>query len=184
MVDTKLTYSNDNLRASLRDDGGSRKLANDDIGDIVQFTGSAPTKELITLAYDSGTYSRFNTDQKLSENQFKAMYKAWIENSVNGKAADATYVIYENEKIIAMFTWKKINKTTGDIGLLAVSSDYRGQGLGRQSLEKAKLIAAQQSLDRITVVTQQLNVPACKLYESVGFQISRKNKFFHFHLDA
>ncbi len=54
---------------------------------------------------------------------------------------------------------------------IRVAPDCRGQGIGRALLE----VAATQSLARgrreMHVETQNINVPACRFYESIGFQL-------------
>ncbi|MCI0550621.1 MAG: GNAT family N-acetyltransferase [Anaerolineae bacterium] len=54
---------------------------------------------------------------------------------------------------------------------LAVDTEFRGMGVGRALLTKAIEWAKQQSFPGITLETQDNNVPACRLYESCGFEL-------------
>lgn len=70
----------------------------------------------------------------------------------------------------------------GEIGLVAVAPEERGRGVGKQLLSGAQSWFEQQACNRVVVVTQGANEPACKLYEGCGFQCDKTDDFFHFWL--
>jgi dTDP-4-amino-4,6-dideoxy-D-galactose acyltransferase len=43
------------------------------------------TKQLLKLVYVSGQYSRFKIDQNFKNNEFKTLYKIWINKSIKNK---------------------------------------------------------------------------------------------------
>jgi dTDP-4-amino-4,6-dideoxy-D-galactose acyltransferase len=70
----------------------------------------------------------------------------------------------------------------GDIGLLAVAADKRGQGLGIQIVNGALQEFKAKGYELAQVVTQQDNIPACRLYERCGFTVEKVENFYHFWL--
>ena len=53
----------------------------------------------------------------------------------------------------------------------AVDIKYRRQGVGRALMERAIVWARDHKFPGLTLETQNTNVPACKLYESCGFEL-------------
>jgi len=173
LVDHKITYSR--FRGN---DGGD---ANKDKIEI--YTESIPSPELIILAFESGKYSRFRTDPNITEEQFQDIYRQWIINSVNHTVADDVLVYRDNvtQKILGMITVGEKNQR-GDIGLLAVDENSRGKQIGAKLIHAAQQYFMKKNYQQSQVVTQQENIPACKLYEKCGYHIEKIEYFFHFWL--
>ena len=58
---------------------------------------------------------------------------------------------------------------------LRVAPEWRRQGVGRALLRAAEEWAATQGCDRLRVETQDVNVAACRFYESHGFELRATN---------
>lgn len=56
-----------------------------------------------------------------------------------------------------------------DIHNIAVHVDFRRRGVGRVLLKKVIAEAKRQSIARVTLEVRKSNLPAQKLYESIGF---------------
>jgi streptothricin acetyltransferase len=52
-----------------------------------------------------------------------------------------------------------------------VDEKYRRRGVGRALMERAIVWARDHKFPGLTLETQNTNVPACKLYESCGFEL-------------
>ncbi len=154
---------------------------NEALNNITEYTLDVPSEELIELAILSGEFSRFKTDKNITGDQFEGLYKQWIINSVKKKAADAVFVCYLDNKVTAMITVQKINKT-GQIGLIAVDKVMQGKNLGTELVNKTLWWSKQQLCNSARVVTQLDNKPACRLYEKCGYKIEKIHDFFHFWL--
>lgn len=149
--------------------------------DVKTYEYNEPNADLENLAVQAGNYSHFKADPKFPSNLFFKLYMAWINNSVNGKVADVVLVTRRGDKIIGMITVGRKNDC-GDIGLLAVASEYRGQNIGTNLVRSAQLYWRNRGITVGRVVTQMANKSACRLYENCGFKIAKIDNFYHFWL--
>jgi peptide alpha-N-acetyltransferase len=62
----------------------------------------------------------------------------------------------------------------GYIAMLAVSSEYRGQGIATALVKKAIDAMANRNADEVVLETEETNIPAMRLYERLGFLRSKK----------
>jgi len=147
--------------------------------DVQEYAAKEPTAELEFLALQSGLYSRFKADPKIPDEIFEKIYKLWITNSTNHSVADNVLIVNKNHKMAGMITLGDKNKR-GDIGLLAVHPDFRGQQIGSILIKAAQAWFAQKGYLQSQVVTQHTNEPACKLYEKCSYQIEKVENFYHF----
>ena len=149
-----------------------------------KFDGTQPTQplsqELRSLSLASGEYSRFRTDSRISSTHFEAMYTAWVQNSIDRKVADETFVAIDDSTgvEVGFVTVKCKGKALIDVGLLAVAASHRRRGIASMLLSKATLWAIDkighltEHNPTVQVVTQASNVTACKAYEKFGFTVS------------
>ena len=107
------------------------------------------------------------------------LYHTWIEKSVNKELAD-DIIIQEVEGQLAGVITVFIKNEIGYIGLVGVDSRYRGQGIGSKLIKDSLTYFKNKSINRVEVVTQGNNKPACKLYEKHGFSILYQTDFYHF----
>jgi dTDP-4-amino-4,6-dideoxy-D-galactose acyltransferase len=149
--------------------------------EVETYAEKIPNLDLETLAFAAGTYSHFKIDPKFPTHLFYKLYKTWIANSTSGEIANAVLVVRRKEQIVGMITLGKKNGR-GDIGLLAVSPDYRGQNIGTHLVQAAQVNFRRAGLQVSQVVTQTANKPACNLYENCGYQIEKIENFYHFWL--
>ncbi len=147
-------------------------------GRILRFRGK-PNRTLIRLAMESGKHSRYKTDPGFSNGEFRKLYKKWIENSVSGASAKATYVYRVQEKT-AGFVTVQVEGKTASIGLIAVSGKFRGKGIGTALVLHAVRKASDFGCKTITVATQLDNDPAVRLYLSNCFRLRSVTMIYHY----
>jgi len=67
----------------------------------------------------------------------------------------------------------------GQIGLLGVAAEARGSGVGSRLVAAALDWLARARVEDVTVVTQERNVAALRLYERCGFVSDRRQVWYH-----
>ena len=145
------------------------------------YTSNAVNHDLQALAYESGKYSRFKTDEHFAPQVFEKMYELWMLNSVNGKMADAIYSVEENSKTLAMVTLKAKSDSL-HIGLIATAPQAQGKGYGKQLINRTLQVAKTMGLSKVEVPTQYDNKQACGFYEACGFKVASIRNIYHFWL--
>ncbi len=145
--------------------------------------GEQPSDQLIKLAIASGAYSRFNIDQNFPKGSFEKLYTLWIKKSMSREMADEVFAIEDENNLVGFVTFIK-RKTTAEIGLIGVDASYRKQGYGKNLINFIMDLAFKLECTELTVVTQTINEAACKLYESCGFSIQKKEFTFHIWLNG
>lgn len=136
--------------------------------------------EIISLAFQSGSYSRFRNDVHFKNNEFELLYTAWIVNSLNGKIAKDV-LIYKDKIDLGLITIG-IKNNRCDIGLLAIDENMRGKSIGTFLINAAFEKCKELGYNIIQVVTQQTNIGACTFYEKMGFEKEKEENIYHFWL--
>jgi len=150
---------------------------------IRPYLHKSPSKKLVSLALQAGVYSRFKADSNFVNNEFEIVYSEWLKNSLKGTLAKEVFVYVQDGVEIGFITVGEKNGR-GDIGLIAVDKEFRGQSIGRQLVEVAFAKAYKWGYSEMQVVTQRANIGACKFYEKLGFAIESIVKIYHFWLDG
>lgn len=147
---------------------------------IIDFDDSLFTDtSLFELAYESGKYSRYSQDKKVSEVNFKKLYQTWIRNSINKSFADKIFYIKEKEYILGFVT-VKIKNNEAQIGLIAVLPNAQGNGLGKKLLQKTENYCFENDVKTLQIPTQSENILACKFYTKMGYKISEQIIIKHY----
>jgi dTDP-4-amino-4,6-dideoxy-D-galactose acyltransferase len=147
------------------------------------YTEKSVRPDLLTLALQSGEFSRFKIDPNFPPASFERLYSKWIENSVNGIYANTILTFEEAHKIDGMVT--VLSDKTSDlikIGLIAVDKATQKKGIGTALMAAVENYAIQQSIHNIEVTTQKANKTACSFYEKCNFSIKSINNIYHFWL--
>jgi dTDP-4-amino-4,6-dideoxy-D-galactose acyltransferase len=135
--------------------------------------------DLLTLAYESGIWSRYKVDENIGNQKFEELYKIWMEQSVAKKIAKTILVTHKGTRLTGMITLGE-KEGIGNIGLVAVNAEQRGKGLGFALFQEMFRWFIQHGYKIITVVTQEANVSACRFYEKCGFEKLSAQRFYHF----
>ena len=106
--------------------------------DIVAYRYTAPSSDIIELAYLSGQLSRFCVDSWLPPGSFKDLYKAWITKILAQIPLTSVYACYQDGSAIGMITSQCIGDVCS-IGLLAVHPSFQGEALVHGLLSKLRV---------------------------------------------
>ncbi len=168
LVDKKTTYCK---AISPRVDSDNRVIS------IINPTAKIEEK-LIGLALQSGIYSRFKVDKKIGQEKFEALYRLWMLKSISREIAQDLLAFVEQGEVAGFVSLGKKNGRA-DIGIIAVDTAFRGRGIAKLLINEAEKRAADWGHDLMQVVTQGDNTPACKLYESCGYEVQSLEFFYH-----
>jgi len=139
--------------------------------------------DLYELAYESGTYSRFRLDTNFSDQQFKDLFSRWIDASITGTMADGFFVCILDDKIQGFVTYR-IQESVATIGLIAVSPESQGMGLGRALIQSVENDLLVKEIDTLRIPTQLKNEQACRFYEKLGYSAVERIPIKHFWRDT
>ncbi len=145
--------------------------------EIVEYTSKRVNKNLLLLAIQSASFSRFKLDEKFKKQSYKKLYSQWIKNSVIKKSADII-LVYGKKREPKGFITLVFKSTYAQIGLIAVGVDAQNQGIGKALINAAANYATKNNFTTLHVVTQSINKEACIFYERCGF---KKQKEFYTH---
>jgi ribosomal protein S18 acetylase RimI-like enzyme len=103
----------------------------------------------------------------------QALATAWLQPPVLGWAWLAWPVSAEQQAVGLLHLSQRLATYTGRVIMhledIVVAPPYRGQGLGRLLLERAKQEAHQRGADRLTLAVTAHNTQAQALYSRCGF---------------
>ena len=177
LVDTKLTY---HIDFSKIDPSINSTRRNVDF-EPTPYLNSVSRDAMIALAIQSGEKSRFAVDTKFPLSGFHQLYQTWIERSIDKQIAEETLVVVDDAMLCGLITLGN-NQSMGEIGLLAVDQNRRGDGLGETLVSAAQNWFIERDYQSGIVVTQQANIAACRLYEKCGYGLDKTEYYYHIWL--
>lgn len=90
-----------------------------------------------------------------------------------------TYILEQENKIIAAYVLQSINRNEIEIKNIAVITDYQGQGIGKLLLRDAACKAKGKGFKTILIGTGDAAIKQLYLYQKEGFEIfDIKKNFF------
>lgn len=135
--------------------------------------------QLYNLAFISGEYSRFRLDHNFKKDVFFDLYRKWIDNSLNQAFADIFFIYVDNGEIAGCVTGK-INSSALQIGILAVSPQFQGKGVGKSLIYTIENYALENKITDIKIPTQLHNKKACLFYEKIDYAIDSITNIKHY----
>ena len=136
-------------------------------------------EDIYELAYESGKFSRFFLDNNFTMEKFKELYKKWVDNSISKLFADDLFVYQEDNKTIGFLTYK-IKNEIATIGLIAVSQNQQGKGIGGKLLNYLENFLFKSNINILSIPTQENNIAACNFYKKQGYNINEKTIVKHY----
>jgi dTDP-4-amino-4,6-dideoxy-D-galactose acyltransferase len=135
--------------------------------------------DLYELAFESGKFSRFKLDKAFSQQQFEALYRKWVDNSLNKKYANEFLIYKVESKLVGFVTYKKYTDFAC-IGLIATHHDYQGKGIGTQLIKEVERKLFDANCYELRIPTQESNQQASKFYSKLDYNILEKITIKHF----
>ncbi len=128
--------------------------------------------ELYELAYESGKHSRFVLDKNFQAENFKKLYRKWVDNSIFKEIAEDVIIYKEDNQTVGFVTYKT-NEDSGFIGLIAVSAAHQGKGIGNKLLSYVENILFSKGIQKLIIPTQLSNIVACNFYKKQNYTIQQ-----------
>ena len=166
LMDIKCTFSKDLARHHAIEENGFEFIK-----------VKRPDDSFYRLAYLSGEYSRFQKDPKLQP-KFKLMYQTWVNNACSGSYDGHILALGDTGDYQAMITYK-IESETAKIGLIGVSENMQGKGIGRALMNQVESKAKISGASILEVPTQQQNKSAMSFYTSIGYDLKKTEHIYH-----
>ncbi len=113
------------------------------------------------------------------EYPFQPAGKAYIRKSIGCEEGYRAFIYEENDEKLAYMILRitpeeelchRSNISLAQIHTFCVSKNHRGKGIGKKMVEKAKLWAKEQGLNRLNVIATVGNDLSNGFYQSVGFK--------------
>ena len=146
---------------------------------VISILNKELSDELLALAYESGKYSRYNLDGKFQKHVFPTLYKQWMGRSLSGEIATEVLGYVDSGRCCGMLTYK-VEDNNVDIGLVAVSPEMAGKGIGSKLMHS--FLSHLNLGTRVEVATQKRNTVACHYYEKNGFVVDSITNVYHIWL--
>jgi dTDP-4-amino-4,6-dideoxy-D-galactose acyltransferase len=129
------------------------------------------------------SFSRFHLDPAVGLERANDVKRQWARNACRGRAS-AVYVARRQNDIAGFLAVLENRSSRGIdaiIDLVGVDAGHQGQGVGR-ALSRRFIMQWRDRADRLRVGTQVSNIPAMRLYESIGFRVAETSYVLHAHV--
>jgi dTDP-4-amino-4,6-dideoxy-D-galactose acyltransferase len=173
LIDEKITYAKQISNAIHATQSHSYVIA--------PYLLTEPEPTLISLALESGMYSRFKLDPYFPTESWEKLYTRWITRAVRKEIAWEVLVVKDAGDVLGVVTLGE-RKKRGAVGLLGVAPNSRGMGIGTILISAGERCFAEHGYADVQIVTQRANTAACRLYESCEYQVETIDNVFHFWL--
>ena len=135
---------------------------------------------LQALARTAHAGTRFFNDPHFPRQRVEDLYPTWIALEVQGRARTVLVAATdENQPLGYVSCHLKPPNQEGQIGLVGVSEEVRGKGIGRNLVLAAMDWFRTQEAREVTVVTQGTNQAAQRLYQQCGFLSRDLQLWYH-----
>jgi dTDP-4-amino-4,6-dideoxy-D-galactose acyltransferase len=149
---------------------------------ISELEDRSPDPNLYELAFQSGEYSRFRTDQNFPPQSFTKLYRQWIDRSLNREIASQVIVARLRKQIVG-FSTLNIEGSVAKIGLFSVDRHFRNKKIGKSIISYIIQFSNSKFINSLEVTTQTQNRIACLFYEACGFTAIKTEKIYHLWLN-
>jgi ribosomal protein S18 acetylase RimI-like enzyme len=135
--------------------------------------------EILEIGRTAFTFDRFHADPAIAPMVADRVNESWTRNCCLGIAADAVVVAEEEGRVASYVTCQADRQArSGIIVLVATAVWARGRGAARRASAAALRWFAERGIETVEVGTQLRNIPAARLYESLGFRLTRTSLTF------
>jgi len=133
------------------------------------------------IAEQISVVSRFYNEPLIGPEKAKALYRKWVDNSLNKSFGDGILIKKSNEIITGIHTIKTDHsEKTGFCSLIGVNKDYKGLGIGKNLWEQAfgywSLLG---NISRCKVPFSIKNIESFNFHLKIGFNKIEEIKYIY-----
>ncbi len=151
--------------------------------ELIRFYTKSDIPEILEISKNAFSKSRFHQDSRIGFEVAEKIKQEWILANLTVRENAITFVSKNSIGQINGFNSILIQDDRLIIDLIAVASEYRGQGIGRSLILKCQELSA--SSGKPVFVGTQADNPAIRLYESLGFSPNKVSYVWHdFHVSS
>jgi ribosomal protein S18 acetylase RimI-like enzyme len=150
---------------------------------LVREIQPADYEPTLAIAASCFRYSRFHLDPLVSSSIANLVKREWIQNYILHKRGEQLIVAVKGDRpvgFLAAIASTLNNQRVFTIDLIGVANDHQGQGIG-WALTANFINRYKDQCDLLQVGTQVANIPSMRLYQKLGFHISRSQYVLHGH---
>jgi ribosomal protein S18 acetylase RimI-like enzyme len=133
-----------------------------------------------TEQYDGFLQMMWDDGREYWQNTMRIMHMTWEEYAQIFRTRGEVRAIYQDDKL-AGFYWIEEREDTLHLHGLILKKEFQGQGIGTAALTMLSERFANK-MDKIELGVYQANIGAIRLYEKLGFQITRNLDDLHFYI--
>lgn len=135
-------------------------------------------KELLSLTYQCGLFSRFNVDSNFKNNEYRRLYKKWIDKSLN-ELNRKVLVTEKDSHLTGFITVDFLDDANAKLGLIAVDKKHQSKGIGSELIKMAENEAFDAEKYHIRVTTHFDNKPAMWILEKAAYKVDSSSYIYH-----
>lgn len=147
---------------------------------ISQFDPARDKNSAVNLCHkewDKIIYIRNVKASDISNNTKRSYCNDLFENYNNNAQLYGFQVLHENDKFAGFVSYEMDHqKKEGSIEILAVDSDFRGKGYGKNLLVHSLEELGNKNINSIDICVLKDNIPALTLYKKTGFNKTSHRK--------
>jgi len=136
------------------------------------------SEECYRLAVRSGWKSRFYVDEKFRPMQ-DALYRKWVDTCSGNRPDAKVWEFHAAAGQLQGMMCAGIEGKTGKLGLISVSPDCQGRGIGSCLMRILENFYLDHGCTSGEIVTQFDNSGACGLYRKFGYRITDIKEVWH-----
>lgn len=135
--------------------------------------------EVLEIGRTAFIFDRFHADPALSTAVADRVNESWTRTCCLGIAADAVVVAEEEARVASYVSCRNDTQARRGVIILVATAEWaRGRGAARRASAAALHWFAEHGAEAVEVGTQLRNIPAARLYESLGFRLTRTGLTF------
>lgn len=137
-------------------------------------------KKVIDIAFRNFKTSRFHLDNRLSQNKSDLIRKQWMIDHFKGLRGEKIFVQFYKKKLSGFCLIKFETDDIARIDLICIDKEFTNKGLAKDLAKYSLYNLKKIKKKTILVSTQEKNLPAIKLYDSLKFSLKGIVYLYHY----